>query len=86
MAKDPAFLFYVSDFLGGTMFLSNEQVGKYIRALCAQHQTGRLTADQLNSITGNDPTINKKFLQDPEGSWYNARLGKRNRKEEAIFS
>ena len=42
MAKDPAFLFYPSDFLTGTMFMTDEQVGKYIRLLCAQHQKGHL--------------------------------------------
>ena len=40
MAKDPAFLFYTSDFLTGTMFMTNEQVGIYIRLLCSQHQHG----------------------------------------------
>jgi uncharacterized protein YdaU (DUF1376 family) len=40
MAKDPAFLFYPSDFLTGTMFMNNEQIGIYIRLLCSQHQHG----------------------------------------------
>ena len=40
--KDPAFLFYSSDFLTGTMFFTDEQVGKYIRLLCAQHQKGQI--------------------------------------------
>ena len=29
--KDPAFLFYSSDFLTGTMFMSDTQLGKYIK-------------------------------------------------------
>lgn len=49
MAKDPAFLFYSNDFLSGTFLLSDEQVGKYIRLLCIQHQKGILTKkDMLN--------------------------------------
>ena len=36
--KDPAFLFYSSDFLSGTFTMTNEQIGKYIRLLCIQHQ------------------------------------------------
>ncbi len=38
--KDPAFLFYTSDFLTGTMFMNDTEVGVYIRLLCAQHQHG----------------------------------------------
>ena len=74
MAKDPAFLFYPKDFLGGSIFLNHEQMGKLIHVLCAQHQTGHLTGDQLNSITGNDPGVNKKFIEDSDGLWYNERL------------
>ena len=40
--KDPAFLFYSSDFLSGTMLMSDEEVGQYIRLLCLQHQKGHL--------------------------------------------
>ena len=50
MSKDPAFLFYSSDFLTGTMFLSDEQVGKFIRLLCVQHQKGRLSEKHMLSI------------------------------------
>ena len=32
-SKDPAFLFYSSDFLTGTMFLTDEQVGKVYKAI-----------------------------------------------------
>ena len=42
MAKDPAFLFYSNDFLTGTYTMTDEQVGKYIRLLCLQHQKGEL--------------------------------------------
>jgi uncharacterized protein YdaU (DUF1376 family) len=77
MAKDPAFLFYASDFLTGTMFMTNEQVGLYIRLLCAQHQHGgkiytNVLRTQCDSITGGD-TIFAKFDHDGEFS-FNTRL------------
>ena len=31
MSKDPAVLFYTSDFLTGTMTMNDSQVGQYIR-------------------------------------------------------
>lgn len=76
MAKDPAFLFYSSDFLTGTMFMSDEQVGKYIRLLCAQHQNGRITPAQMHRLChGNaDAEILEKFDRDDKGNFFNARL------------
>ena len=73
--KDPAFLFYSSDFLTGTMFFTDEQVGKYIRLLCAQHQKGHLKEkDMLNICRTYDEDIFSKFMQDEEGLYYNQRL------------
>ena len=40
--KDPAFLFYSSDFLSGTMLMNNEEIGIYIKLICLQHQQGHL--------------------------------------------
>ena len=48
--KDPAFLFYSSDFLSGTMLMSDEDVGKYIRLLCLQHQKGHLKEKEMLNI------------------------------------
>lgn len=48
--KDPAVLFYTSDFLSGTMTMTNEEVGMYIRLLCLQHQKGKLTEKDMLSI------------------------------------
>lgn len=73
MSKDPAFLFYSSDFLTGTMFMSNEQVGKYIRLICAQHQKKRLTEKDMLFICGSyDEVIFSKFKKDDDG-FYNER-------------
>ena len=75
MSKDPAFLFYTSDFLTGTMTMSNEQVGKYIRLLCLQHQKGILTEkDMLFICQLYDQDIFEKFIKDENGSYYNERL------------
>jgi hypothetical protein len=73
--KDPAFLFYTSDFLTGTMLMSDEQVGKYIRLLCLQHQKGRLSEKHmLNICKTYDEDIYEKFVKDEQGLYYNSRL------------
>jgi uncharacterized protein YdaU (DUF1376 family) len=75
MTKDPAFLLYSSDFLTGTMFMTNEQVGKYIRLLCVQHQKGHLNEkDMLNICSTYDEDVFKKFSKDENGLYYNKRL------------
>jgi hypothetical protein len=74
MAKDPAVLFYTSDFLSGTFTMDNEQVGKYIRLLCLQHQKGKLSEkDMLSICKAYDVEIWDKFkVQD--GLYYNDRM------------
>jgi hypothetical protein len=74
MAKDPAFLFYSQDFLTGTYLMDNEQIGKYIRLLCLQHQKGKLTEkDMLKICLTYDEDIFCKFkFQD--GVYFNQRL------------
>jgi len=75
MAKDPAFLFYTSDFLTGTMLMTDEQVGKYMRLLCLQHQQGHLNEEDMLSICKTyDIKIFKKFVKDSNGLYYNVRL------------
>lgn len=74
MAKDPAVLFYTSDFLTGTMTMTNEQVGKYIRLLCLQHQKRRLSEKDMLHICGTyDEDIYSKFIRDDAG-YYNERM------------
>ena len=43
--KPPAFQFYADDFLGGTVDLSAEDVGAYIRLICFQWNRGELPKD-----------------------------------------
>ena len=74
MAKDPAFLFYSSDFITGTLFMTNEQVGIYIRLLCMQHQKGHLSEkDMLFICKTYDEDIFSKFKKDDDGKYYNER-------------
>jgi len=74
MAKDPAVLFYTSDFLTGTTFMTNEEVGIYIRLLCFQHQHGGyIDKDDFNSLVNGSMRIRKKFKESEEG-FYNDRL------------
>lgn len=75
MSKDPAFLFYTGDFLSGTMFFSNEQLGVYLRLLMAQHQHGHLSQKQMNIICNScDNEVMEKFVKDENGNYYNERL------------
>ena len=82
MAKDPAFLFYSSDFLIGTFGMSDAQVGQYIRLMCLQHQKGHLSEQLIKNITGGafDPDVMAKFEQDEEGLYYNVRLDEESKK------
>jgi len=74
MAKDPAFLFYSNDFLSGTFTMTDEQVGKYIRLLCLQHQKKHLTEkDMINICKSYDEDIYSKFIKEND-TYYNVRL------------
>lgn len=74
MAKDPAVLFYTSDFLSGTFTMSNEQVGKYIRLLCLQHQIGKLSEKHMLSICqAYDIDIWDKFVVE-DGFFINTKM------------
>lgn len=76
MAKDPAFLFYSSDFIVGTYEMTDAQVGQYIRLLCLQHAKGHLKESLMVSTMGGklDEAIACKFLIDENGHYYNERL------------
>lgn len=73
--KDPAFLFYTSDFLTGVTLMNYEQRGKYITLLCLQHQNGHLSEEDMLVICGKrDKKIFAKFVKDEEGLYYNERV------------
>lgn len=75
MAKDPAFLFYSDNFQSGTQFFSDEQTGKYIRLLCAQHLHGHLQEKHMLMICKSyDKDIWDKFIKDADGKYFQHRL------------
>ena len=75
MAKDPAVLFYTSDFLSGTFTMDYEQKGKYITLLCIQHQKGFLTEKDLKQIlTDTDIELFNKFQLLEDGYYYNNKM------------
>lgn len=86
MAKDPAFLFYSSDFLTGIQDLTMEERGQYITLLCLQHQKGRLSKKIIGIATA-DATADvlAKFIEDENGLFYNVRLEEETKKR-ASFS
>ena len=74
MGKDPAVLFYTSDFLSGTSFFTNEQRGQYILLLCQQHQLRRIPKNHMiNICKSHDSPVMAKFTQDKDG-YYNERM------------
>ncbi len=75
MAKDPAVLFYTSDFLSGTSFFTDEQTGQYIKLLCQQHQLGMIPENHMVNLVGNlDSPVVKKFIRTDDGFYYNKRM------------
>lgn len=78
MAKDPAFLFYPGDWLGGTMHLDFESKGAYMELLMLQFQRGHMTLDMIGQVLGQRfgqiwPKIKDKFRTDGAVYW-NERL------------
>lgn len=71
--KNPAVLWYASDFISSTSFWNNEQCGAYIRLLNYQFVLGHLKIEQIKSIT-TDVDVLKKFIQDENGLYYNKRM------------
>ena len=82
MAKDPAFLFYSSDFYMGTIEMTPSQVGYYIRLLCLQHVKGHLSEALMTSTMGGefDEAVACKFLVDENRCYYNERLDEEAKK------
>lgn len=83
--KNPAVLFYTSDFITGTLFMTNEEVGAYIRTLCMQHQKGHLTEEEIQQICKKNEIFSSiivHFKQDKKGLYYNKRMDKEKDKRQ----
>lgn len=81
MAKDPAFLFYPSDWSSGTMLMTREQKGAYIDILMCQFHHGHMTSHDVAQVLGQndydrmwDGKLKSKFSIDNEGMFFNERL------------
>ena len=75
MAKDPAFLFYSSDFLNGVADLTMDERGQFITLLCLQHQKGTLTDKTIRLSLGSvSVDVLSKFTKDKDGNFFNERL------------
>lgn len=75
--KNPAVLFYTADFITGTLFMNNEEVGAYIRVLCMQHQKGHLSEREIKQICKTDEIYNAilvHFKTDENGYLFNERM------------
>lgn len=75
--KSPAINFYTSDFMTGTIFMSNEEVGAYIRLLCMQHQKGHLNEKDMIKICNTYEILDSvmtHFKKDEDGLFYNERM------------
>lgn len=77
MGKNPAVLFYTSDFLSGTILMNYEDKGRYISLLCLQHQIypDRIPENHMISVCLSlDNQAAKKFIKDEKGYYYNERM------------
>ena len=80
MAKDPAFLFYPGDWLGGTLTFNRSHKGAYMDLLMAQFNSGHLPLEDIETILGPDfhtmwnQKLKAKFKQDAAGNFFNERL------------
>ena len=75
MAKDPAFLFYPNDWLGGTHGMTLEEKGAYMEVLILQFNRGHMEGHMIGQIIGQIwDKIQNKFTKDDNGLWFNARL------------
>jgi len=85
MGKDPAFLFYPNDYIGGTMGMSFEEKGAYMELLMMQFNRGHMSLQMIGQTVGKLwDTIQDKFLQDEKGFWYNKRLEDEQNKRKAF--
>lgn len=84
MAKDPAFLFYPADWIGGTMGMTFEQKGAYMELLMLQFNRGHMTTHMIGHTVGQVfGQIQDKFKKDENGLWYNQRLDVEKEKRQA---
>ena len=92
MGRDPAFLFYVDNWIGGTLTFTREQKGAYMDLLMAQFNIGHLPFQDIKDVLKDDfekmweSKLTYKFVQDENNLYFNERLdlemGKRKKYKE----
>lgn len=81
MGKDPAFLFYPNDYIGGTMGMSFEEKGAYVELLIMQFNRGHMTEHMIVQTVGQIwAHLKDKFSVDEDGLYYNKRLDEEKEK------
>lgn len=85
MSKDPAFLFYPNDYLGGTMGMTFEEKGAYIELLMLQFNRGHMTSHMIGQTVGQLwVTLKDKFIKDSDGLFFNVRLEEEQNKRKSF--
>lgn len=82
--KDPAVLFYTSDFLAGAALMTMKERGQYITLLCLQRERGHMTMKEMEKAAGKlSEEVKSKFVQDDDGKYFNSRMEKEIQKRDA---
>ena len=85
MGKDPAFLFYPNDWLGGTMGMTFEEKGAYMDLLMMQFNRGHMTKHMIGQTVGQLwVKLEDKFEVDSKGLYFNVRLEAEKEKRKAF--
>lgn len=80
MAKDPAFLFYPGDWMGGTITYTRHEKGSYIDLLMGQFNNYALSLDEIKIILNGDFPLWESKLKlkfkgiDSDGRFFNIKL------------
>ena len=83
--KDPAFLFYPNDWIGGTMGMTFEEKGAYMELLMMQFNRGHMTTHMIGQTVGQLwDKIKDKFEMDDCGLYFNRRLEIEKEKRKAF--
>lgn len=72
--KDPAVLFYTADFLADTTLWSYEELGRYIKLLCIQHQQDGISEEDFLTVASGCKRVLDKFEAGSDGLYRNHRM------------
>lgn len=84
MSKDPAFPLYAQDFLTGVMYMTDSEIGQYIKLLCKQWTDGEIPKKRVGFLIGCQweevgEELKSKFIENGE-SLINKRLEEERQK------